>query len=373
MIEGKNILLISPEPWGVNFVSKHHYANYLAKNNTVYFLNPPSAFSRKSFGKIDGKTTKIKDRLIVVDYINLLPKMNKLPKSLLETTFRKQAKLIQKLVKIPVFDIVWSFDPFRFFDQNIWSTTKKIYHSVDFHPEAKYEEYLCRTSDLVLAVTELIKDELTGYRKDISIITHGADVDGFSKKLYGKVPGENIFKACYVGNFHKHIDYNILEIIFTENTDTDFIMIGPALDSNLSSGKSINQKTFDRLSQLKNVFFIGSIPSDDIMGLLSSCDINLVLFKKQYEKVHCSPHKLMAYFYSGNITLSNYIDAHKNTDPTIIIMVKNQKQIPNEFKKIKENIDQLSTAELCKKRRDFALLNSYENKIIEISNILYSN
>jgi hypothetical protein len=42
-LSGKNILLISPESWGQNHVSKHHYATELSKNNKIYFLNPPSS------------------------------------------------------------------------------------------------------------------------------------------------------------------------------------------------------------------------------------------------------------------------------------------------------------------------------------------
>ncbi len=42
-IINKTILFISPGPWGINHVSKHHYAIELAKiGNDVYFLNPPS-------------------------------------------------------------------------------------------------------------------------------------------------------------------------------------------------------------------------------------------------------------------------------------------------------------------------------------------
>ena len=48
----KKILIISPEPWGVNHISKHHYALALIKKgNTVYFLkkvHPATARPSKS-------------------------------------------------------------------------------------------------------------------------------------------------------------------------------------------------------------------------------------------------------------------------------------------------------------------------------------
>ena len=42
-LRNKTILIISPQPWDHIAISKHHYANELAaRNNTVYFLEPPN-------------------------------------------------------------------------------------------------------------------------------------------------------------------------------------------------------------------------------------------------------------------------------------------------------------------------------------------
>src|SRR5438105_1732166 len=36
------IIILSPQPWNYLFISKHHYARELSKNNSVYYIGPPS-------------------------------------------------------------------------------------------------------------------------------------------------------------------------------------------------------------------------------------------------------------------------------------------------------------------------------------------
>ncbi len=97
-ISGKTILLISPEGWGQNFVSKHHYAAYLAKHCTVYFLNPVSASNKTILGSVHGEIKPISKNLFTVSYQNIIPKLNAFPKFIQSIIYKKQAKQIQKLI-----------------------------------------------------------------------------------------------------------------------------------------------------------------------------------------------------------------------------------------------------------------------------------
>lgn len=370
-MKNKVILLISPEAWGTNFVSKHHYANYLAKHNTVYFLNPVLSSAFSPFGKVKVEINQLKENLFQVNYQNLLPRLNKLPKFIQRSIYSKQAKQIQNKLGINKFDIVWSFDPNRFWDQNIWTSLKTIYHTVDFHPNAKFENEIANSSSIVLGVTPLVIDSVPNHTLKIHRIGHGADIDNFNIDENIKLPGDNKLKACYTGNFHRHIDYDLLIDLAKNNPDLDFILIGPLVDNNLSSGGQIENLKLNELKVLTNVFLIGSVPSNLLMTYISKCDINLVLFKKEYETLHCSPHKLMAYFYSGNITLSNYIDEHEKTDSDIILMEKNLLKIPESLLKITKNIEQYNSQTLINKRKQFAIANTYDSKIEEISKLLF--
>ncbi|MEO9532811.1 MAG: hypothetical protein ABJG68_17455 [Crocinitomicaceae bacterium] len=363
---GKKILLISTEAWGPNFVSKHHYANYLSENHEVYFLNPASGFNKNPFGDIQLKHKKLKDGLYSLTYKNLVPKLNNLPKAVQKSIYKKQANQIHKGLDINEFDIVWSFDPYRYWDLSVFNAKKHLYHTVDFHPTAKFESDCANSADHVICVTELIKSSLTTKNTSIHKIGHGADINGFEQESVTEIPGKNKLKACYVGNFHNHIDYEMLLQLTKENQHCDFIMIGPTLDSNLSSGNKISMSHLKALEQQQNLFFIGSVVPQLLMSYLNKMDINLVLFKKENQRIHCSPHKLMGYFYSGKTTLSNYIDEHKNTSSEIITMVDDQHEIPLRFKQIISEISLHNSKELQEKRRNFAVVNSYTNKIEQI-------
>ncbi len=369
MIQNKTILLISPEAWGTNFVSKHHYANYLAKHNTVYFLNPPTSFTKNPFGSVSTKTRVIKHGLIVVNYMNLLPRLNALPSWLRKKTYARQAKQIQAKLGIDHVDIVWSFDPNRFSDQHAWNANKRIYHTVDVHSERSFEEEIILSSDHFFGVAPLILKNLESIRKGV-LIPHAADLEGFVVENVS-LPGQNKLKAIYTGNFHRHINYNLLKMLVEQNPTVDFVMIGPTSASNLSKRHHIAENELNQLSSFENLFFIGAIPPHLLMSYLLECSINLVLFNKENESIHCSPHKLMAYFYSGNITLSNYIDAHKETNADIMLMCNSDLEILTTFELIKSNLEHYNSPELRAKRRNFAEQNSYDLKIQEISKLLY--
>jgi len=371
-MKDKLILLISPESWGTNFVSKHHYANYLSKQNKVYFLNQVTGFKFNLFGKLTITKEKINENLTIISYKNLIPKLNNLPNFIQRIVYKQQAKQLKK--NLGEIDLVWSFDPNRYFDQSVWQSKKNIYHTVDFHYTSKTEKEICKTSDVIIGVTPLVIKSISNYSSNINRVGHGADIDGFKIDKSIKVPGNNKTKACYTGNFHKQIDYTVLFELAIQNKDLDLILIGPTIDSNLnlSLEHQIDHAIYNKLSNLDNVFFIGSVPSNMLMSYLTQCDINLVLFKKENEITHCSPHKLMAYFYSGNLTISNYIDEHKLTDSDIILMEQEIEKIPKLIKKVIKNLGEYNNSELSEKRKRYAIDNSYDNKIQHISNLINS-
>ena len=99
------VLMIAPEPWSHNFLSKHHYALALAqRNNKVFYLNPPGD---------KNQITEAVPGIFVVDYKPGLRGINHLPKSLSAWFQRHDAQHIKDMIGGPL-DLVWSFDPYRF-------------------------------------------------------------------------------------------------------------------------------------------------------------------------------------------------------------------------------------------------------------------
>ena len=92
-LSDKNILIISPDLWTELYVSKHHYARYLSKNNTVWFLN--------ALGDVN-LSEKVSIRkhgdynIFIINYKPIVRGISKLPSFILNILLKYQIKILKK-------------------------------------------------------------------------------------------------------------------------------------------------------------------------------------------------------------------------------------------------------------------------------------
>ena len=72
-LEGRTILIVSNEPWGDVWYSKHNWANELSQNNTVYFVNSPVRWTFKGLFQNKISVKNYSESLFILDYKNRLP------------------------------------------------------------------------------------------------------------------------------------------------------------------------------------------------------------------------------------------------------------------------------------------------------------
>jgi len=209
------------------------------------------------------------------------------------------------------------------------------------HPDSKEQE-LVKTSDLVIGLSDLICDDLRKYGTEPLRIGHGCHID-VSDQSKTVLAGTNTKKAIYTGNFHQHVDYNLLTRLASENKDVDFILIGPTEPSNISAA-AIRQEDLKTLKEQTNVFLLGSVPGEELHKYLNAATICLVLFKKEYERIHHAPHKLMAYFASGNVILANPMEGYKTVPKDLMIQVS-QEEIPTRFRELSADLAEHNSLE----------------------------
>lgn len=366
-MENKVILLISPEPWGTNFVSKHHYANYLSNNHTVYFLNPPKGFSKNPLKGINAEIKQIKQGLFTIDYLNLIPRLNTFPKWIQNIVYKKQALQIQKKIGIKKLDIVWNFDPYRFFDQSVWEVEKKIYHSVDIHSPKAHEKELCFSSDITLLSSDYLRVNLPKLQ-NIHRIGHGTDTSN-SAQYPNPIEGNNETKAILTGNFTHYIDFDLIRELSNRLPMIDFIFVGPNQSSNLGPIENEHVQKIATLNKRPNVYFIGPVDASQLNSLIAKAAINLILYRQDLKVIN--PHKLLGYFYSGNVIISSFIDDYEDFDADLLLMTKDNSKIPDLVEQVYQNLNFYNSKELVEKRQSFAKNNSYSMKIDEIMTILY--
>lgn len=352
----KTIIIISPESWGQNFVSKHHYANNLAKQNIVYFINPPSNFRRSKMAiRIKEKSSNLN----IIDYSNLVPKLDLLPIRLQQLIYRMQIKKIKSQLNLDSIDLVWSFDPSRFFVQSDWKARKTIYHTVDYHSCQNLECEIIKSSNYVFSVSKQIMDKIGIAKNEYHIIQHGVETENF--KQFNKKTGAKI-KACMVANFREIIDYNLLEHLCSKNLNVTFEFIGPTHDSNLGKNDHSSLDELETLKSLSNVSFLGPKQSSELPELIINSDICLLA----YNITITNSHKLMEYFRSGNVILSTPISDFKEAKEPLIFIEPNHEAFLKRFKYIIENLNSINSTKLSCHRIQIAENNSYSNKIKEI-------
>ena len=130
-LKNKIILIVSNEPWGDVWFSKHHYANELSKlGHNVYFINPAKPWRFSSLFSFSVNIKSINPNLKVITYSNNLPTFS------YKSIFQKINDYLicyrlNLLFKNNNNLIIWNFDPFRFI--NIYKLKIKylIFHIVD--------------------------------------------------------------------------------------------------------------------------------------------------------------------------------------------------------------------------------------------------
>ena len=162
------LLLISPESWDSHSVSKHHYAQVLARQGFhVLFVEPPDA----SLRKMCLATLADEPRIRLVKGPRLAPGLRFFPSFLRCQVERRWLQQVEHLVGMQV-EAVWLFENSRFYDLRFAGDRLRIYHQVDlnqvFHPARA-----SRTADVCFCTTDLISEQLKPHNAKTYVVHHG--------------------------------------------------------------------------------------------------------------------------------------------------------------------------------------------------------
>ena len=365
VLENKHILIISPESYGDVFLSKHHYACELAKNNKVWYLNAKDNRNQKK--KIE--TNRINENLIVINYYNLFYGFGKLPFFITQLINKYLSKKISRL--IGNIDIVWSFEQAKFFNLKLFNARYAIFHPVDFIPFLEqYKLKIAQTSDVIFSVSDEILNEIK-VNKPKHTINHGLSENSSNEIATLPFPlNRQKINIGYVGNVNiPYLDINNVKSAIEQNVACDFHFIGPYSASNL--GISMNMNNYFVLKPLKNVFFQGIIEQSKLLNTLKEFDVFFVCYDYQNHPIRLSnSHKLLEYLSTGKAIISNYFPIYEKFDTDMILMLKNNHELGNTISNVVQNITHYNSEELADKRRTFASSNSYSNHLKTIEQIL---
>ncbi len=365
----KTILIISPQPWGIMKVAKHHYAIELAKKGaTVFFLSTPTSdckFIQKGFVHIENseiENLKIIKHQLFFSY-KLKFKFEKIFLALMQVHINKIIKKIDKKI-----DIVWSFDLGNFFPFKLFKNTYNIYMPVD-EPLNKNAFDSGVGANVVFSITNEIVEKYKFFLKVPSyFINHGV-AEAFLNYKNTETLTENI-NVGISGNFLRpDIDYPILLKIIKENPTIIFHCYGQAKISQTNYTTNVSNdivKYIERLELQKNVVLYGPCNQEKLIEGLNKMDAFLICYdiEKDYSK-GTNYHKVMEYLSTGKVIISNNITTYANY-PNLISMSttrKNNEGLPKLFSDILNSSTNYNSAEKISERKDFAKKHKYSTQL----------
>ena len=350
-LKDKTILIISNEPWGDIWYSKHNWANELSKNNFVYFINPPHRWKPKDLLKTKIQIEDYKPSLKILNYNNRLPftRFNllfKLNESFIYKSFNKYFSDKNNI-------IFWTFDPYRLIYPQKLNILMSIYFIADRY-KIKREQELIKKSDYIFAVSkELTKD--INHNKILNL-SHGISDTQF-------LPDKNIDYQdyiLYIGNIDHRLDYELIEQLLIKFPKNNFLFIGKLLNQNID--------VFDRLflqKKYKNFIHIPAIHFNELKNYIAKSIICLAPMKLDVYGNGINHHKLLQYLALGKPVLSAKFSDYNDNE--LLIEYSNIDEAVN---KLKENIENKETAEIKNKRINFAKQFLYSNLIKKIEDFL---
>ncbi|NDK56307.1 glycosyltransferase family protein [Pontibacter fetidus] len=380
MLRNKTILLISPQPWGDIFVSKHHYAVELAsRGNKVIFLNPPNANAPVSFNLLDVAANI--QVLTFRPFFNISWRFKFRP--VFDLLMRWQVNKVMNFLD-HIIDVVWCFDPNIYSDLNWFGAKYNIFHPVDpivYHYQVKPGN----SADIIFSVSEKILSAYKGLTTPAYFINHGVS------EVFAKLAKHNLtilqsgnykikqnqpIKVGYVGNLlRSEVDRPLLLHLIEKHKDVEFNLWGPyTFNNNNLAGANTNDTVLfiDKLKNAPNVILHGKVTGSDLATQISNMDVFLLLYNLAHgTSDRSNSHKILEYLSTGKVIVSYKIDTYLNYRHLLAFADEDtQESFSAKFEEVITSLDFWNKAELQEQRVGFVLHNRYTDQLDRICRVV---
>lgn len=371
-LNGKTILIVSPQAWGTMFLSKHHYAVELARaGNRVFFLNPPvDSLS----DQVVITPSKEYEGLFIIQHKLFFPynlKFHAIP--VFHFLMRWQIRKILNAISVPL-DIVWSFDIGNLYPLNFFPTKAlKIFHPVD-EPLNKVAFDSGRGAQVIFSVTKEILQKYHDVPASKVFINHGVNELFLDPQSFQRQSEGQKIKVGLSGNLLRiDIDRPVLLKIIHDNPLVDFHCWGSyrKAEANIAGGTE-DPDTFSFIEELKkldNVILHGAVNYTLLASSFPEMDAFLICYDVQKDQSKgTNYHKIMEYLASGKVIISNNVTTYQGK-PELIQMVEERdhnQSLPGLFQIIIRDLNVFNSMELRKIRIEYAANNTYSMQIRQI-------
>ncbi len=362
-----------------------------AKNNRVLYVNYPMdrlTLLRKKNDPLVNKRKKIlKNQLPAIEQINdNLWNLN--PKTILESisqighrklfnffnniNSKRYAKQVQKAIdKLGFRDfIIFNDSDFyrAFLFKEILKPKTLVYYTrdnmraTDFfkHHGIFYEDAVMKKSDLVVANSVYLQNIARNMNPNSFYVGQGCDVSLFNNDLVKELPED--VKAIkqpvigYIGALKSsRLDIEVIGHIATSKPEWSVVLVGPEDEKFQNSN----------LHQIKNVYFLGSKPMEQLPSYLKAFDVALNPQDLNPLTIGNYPRKIDEYLAMGKPTVATSTETMQVFKDHVYLASSKEEYVLNIEKALNEN-----TPELEEKRIQFAREHTWENNVKAIYDVI---
>jgi len=306
----KNILILSPQPWEHLHLSKHHYAEELARaGNKVVFLNPPVQWGAPvSIGEVANNLSVARWGLFAPTIL----RFHAMP--LYRRLVKRDVRRIERAVG--QVDLVWAFDFNTFPDLSTFNAETLVFQPVD--PISAGPQVECGLSaDLVVSISKEIlstfDDVRFGSRK--LLVEHGLS-SAFAAEA-ARAPVERQAGAPtrvgFFGNLDRAVlNHRTLAALAAQHPRAEFHFWGPAVPGG---------RFMKALSAYENVIWHGALSKAELVEAIRYMDVFLLVYGTDYTYDRSNAHKLLEYLATGKVIVSSPISRYKDR-PDLIVAPK---------------------------------------------------
>jgi uncharacterized SAM-binding protein YcdF (DUF218 family) len=269
--------------------------------------------------------------------------------------------------------IIWTFLPTGTALDIINSIDREllIYYCIaDFYELAgspkkvrKTENELIRTSDLIFAQGNILKEKCKQLNDNVYIFPFGVKIELFEDFRFNpdQVPGDirNIKRPIigYVGGIHRQIDFALINFIAQDHPEWSIVLIGP------------EQTDVLQINNLENVFLLGMKDFPSLPSYINEFDVAIIPYKINAYTATVFPTKLNEYHALGKAVVSTDLPEITNFNAennNLVLVGKTYREFSDCISKmLNDKNDQSINQRLASARR-----NSWSARIEEMGNLL---
>lgn len=363
-LQGENILIVSNEPWGDVWFSKHNYAWELSKNNIVYFINSPSNWKFSNLFSKNFNIEVVNKNLSVVNIQNFLPSSFNFLKEINNYIACKRLLKFLPGFKSGKF-ILWNFTPLFLFRPNLLPLKTSIFHIVDQNWTTFYgTAILASKADHLIIVSEKILSEYRKYKNKSFVIGHGISEDEFNlepvilaekkeeMKGYGKF-------GLFVGSIDIRIDFEFIKQLTLKCPAVNFVFIGPMNIHSSHPGYSLLHTSSN------NLFYLGPRHYKELKYYIRIASFCITPMDITFPGNNIAHHKTLPFLAQGkNIFSPMFLDYTLLTH--LMTLEDNKEELLNKINSFQDS----ERKEIINSRITFAKEQSYNNHLAKIEQFI---